>query len=65
MPGTGGERLENKIFLAWSLVHHAVASRKPRPKVVSALTVATFLFVEVPRHLEGMCGEPSQLDKKS
>jgi hypothetical protein len=48
-----------------SLVDPAIASRKPRPKVVAAPPVATFLLVEVPCHLEGRWGGPRQLDRKS
>jgi hypothetical protein len=47
-----------------SLVDPAVASRKPRPKVVAALLVATFLLVEVPRHLEDKWRGPRPLDKQ-
>jgi hypothetical protein len=40
-------------LLTRSLVDPAVASRKPRPKDVAASPVATFLLIEVTRHLEG------------
>jgi hypothetical protein len=45
-----------KTLLTRSLVNPAVASRKPRPKVVVAPPVATFLLLEAPRHLEGRWG---------
>jgi hypothetical protein len=38
-------KASEKVLLAWLLVDPAVESRKPRPKVVVALPVATFLFV--------------------
>jgi hypothetical protein len=44
-------------LLTWSLVNPTVASRKPRPKVIAAPSVETFLLVEVPRHLEWMGGD--------
>jgi hypothetical protein len=56
LPEIGGERLAKKLILTWSLVDPAVASRKLRPKIVAALPVGNFLFIEVPRHLEGMWG---------
>jgi hypothetical protein len=52
-----GEASE-KTLLTLSLVDPAVATRKPRPKVAAAPPVVTFLLVEVPRHLEGICGGP-------
>jgi hypothetical protein len=57
--GLAGERRGKAIekqLLTRSLVDLAVASRKPRPKVVAAPPVATFLLVKPPRHLEGMWG---------
>jgi hypothetical protein len=55
--GLAGERRgkasEKPRLLTRSFVDPAVASRTPRPKVVAAPPVATFLLVEVPRHLEG------------
>jgi hypothetical protein len=52
MRGKAGQ----KTHLTYSLVDPAVASRKPRPKVVAAPPGATFLLVEVPRHLKGEWG---------
>jgi hypothetical protein len=51
--GLAGERRKktSEKTLTRSLVDPTVASRKPRPKVVAATPVATFLLVEVPRHL--------------
>jgi hypothetical protein len=51
-------------LLTRSLVDPAVAFRKPRPKVVAVHPVATFLLVEVPRHLEGMWGDRQTKKKK-
>jgi hypothetical protein len=58
LPKIGGERLAKKISLTWSLVDTAVAARRSRPKVVATPHDATFLLVEVPRHLEGMWRGP-------
>jgi hypothetical protein len=58
--GLGGEKREKtsvKTLLTRSLVDPAVASRKPHPKVVAASPVATFLLVQVPRHLKGEWGD--------
>jgi hypothetical protein len=49
-----------KTLLTRSLVHLAVALRKPRPKVVAAFAVATILLVEVPHYLEGRWGRSRQ-----
>jgi hypothetical protein len=46
-------KVSEKTLPTRSLVDPAVKSRKPCPKVVAAPPVATFLLVEVPRHLEG------------
>jgi hypothetical protein len=59
--GKGSE----KSVLTRSLVDSAVASRKPRPKVVAAPPVATILLIEVPRHLEGMSGRPRLPHRKA
>jgi hypothetical protein len=50
--GLAGERRgqpSEQIRITRSLVHPGVASRKPRPKVVAAPPVATFLLVDFPR----------------
>jgi hypothetical protein len=44
-------------MLTWLLVNPAAPSRKPRPMVVTAPTVATFLLAEVPRNFKGMWGD--------
>jgi hypothetical protein len=56
LAGERSEKASVKPLLTRSLVDPAVASRKPRPKVVAAPPVASSLLVEVPRHLEGKCG---------
>jgi hypothetical protein len=54
-----------KTPLSQPLVDPAVASRKPRAKVVAAPPVAIFLLVEVPRHLEsGWGGTETARQKK-
>jgi hypothetical protein len=54
-----------KNLLMQSFVDPAVASRKPRSKVVAAPPVEIFLVVEVPRHLEGKWGGARQPNKES
>jgi hypothetical protein len=53
-----------KTLLTRSLVDPAFACRKPRPKVAAAPLVATFLAVEVPRHLEGRWGRTKTTTQK-
>jgi hypothetical protein len=55
LPEKGEEKASEKPLFTRSLVDPAVAFSKPRPKVVAAPPVATFLLVEVPRHLEDLC----------
>jgi hypothetical protein len=57
--GLAGERsgkASEKNLLTRSHVDPAVALRKPRPKVVAAPPVATFLLVEISRQLKGKWG---------
>jgi hypothetical protein len=46
-------KASEKTLLTRSLVDPAVASRKLHPKVIAAPPVATFILLEVPRHLKG------------
>jgi hypothetical protein len=57
LAGEKRETISEKNLLTQSLVDPAVAPLKSHPKVVAAPHVATFLLVEVPRHLKGKWGD--------
>jgi hypothetical protein len=56
LAGDGKGKASEKTLPMRSPVDPAVASHKPRPKVVAAPPIETFLLVEVPRHLVGRGG---------